>query len=290
MARAGVPIGSLLTLPLTWGEAGSVERFRRDLRERLGGDTDEIDFILAADVVYHDPLIVPLIETLIAFTDPPSQASPDWKPPSIIISYVQRFKRAKRFFKLASVHFDIEVVAGSASSSSVQGGGACVDYDSLTWTLPKVLSLLPEGTHQREPRETLQTQRSSFEEECSEFIPLVKCKHASYSFFSQLLENAARVKNEKLGERANLSAGKGTKITESSILANTKHGIDSDSGDEWEDPNRFSKAFASSVGGDALFASEGSLQDPISLAAQFLSVSHPPPSQAYIYILKRKGK
>lgn len=100
------------------------------------------DVIIGADIVYHEPLIQPLLQTLLALTNPlpaslelssPStsaavdDAYQSRQPPLVILSYVQRFKRAKQFFKLAKKHFE--------AVKQVHTGPVC-DYDALTWTLP----------------------------------------------------------------------------------------------------------------------------------------------------------
>jgi predicted nicotinamide N-methyase len=118
----------------------------------------QLDLILGADIVYHEHLITPLLETLLELTDPAGAAaggdcSPaadavtatvsgvtpksSRRPPPVIMSYVQRFKRAKRFFKLASKHFDITTVPM----------GDVVDYEALTWVLPRLLRLAGEATY-----------------------------------------------------------------------------------------------------------------------------------------------
>ena len=116
--------GACAVAPLTWGTP---------LDPLLWGEHpgDCPDFIIGADVVYHEPLIAPLLETLVALTEPrPLRAG--YTPPRIILSYVQRFKRAKAFFKLARKWFEIYTTAC----------GDVVDYDTLTWTLPKLRALL----------------------------------------------------------------------------------------------------------------------------------------------------
>lgn len=93
-----------------------------------------IDVIIAADVVYHEPLIEPLLQALVTLTDPPPREATDASaaslatlcqcpPPSIVMTYVQRLKQAKVFFRLAKKWFDIEVIPV----------GSVVDYDILSW-------------------------------------------------------------------------------------------------------------------------------------------------------------
>jgi hypothetical protein len=114
--------GSLQCAPLQWGTEGAggvagVGALLQGLGQRL-------DYIVAADVVYHDEFIAPLLAALLQLTEPPPPAPPaegagaapaaaPWAPPTILLSYVQRFKRARRFFKLAAAHFEVQVLAGA---------------------------------------------------------------------------------------------------------------------------------------------------------------------------------
>lgn len=279
--------GRLLCTPLTWGEEGGVGRLMNAMREKLGVERVALDYIVAADVVYHDPLIAPLLQTLVELTEGgPSEGDQGPPPPIIILSYVQRFKRAKRFFKLAAAYFDVKVVAGpptggggggegEATTATVPGGGLCVDYDTLTWTLPKVLEHFPRGTSG--------VQQGGEGKEV-QHIPLVHTHHASYKDFSELVIKAAAA-----GANGSGGACEAAESVKPSPPAATssKHGIDSDSEDEWEASEAFAKNFASTVGGDD---SSGSAQGegPAARAARQLGLTLPPPSQAYIYMLTRK--
>jgi Lysine methyltransferase len=115
--------------PLRWGDAASATFMLKRCGEIWGVNPDDsrplCHLILAADVVYHEHLIDPLLDTLVELTDPthglvnPSTAL----PPLVVISYVQRFKRAKAFVKKARKRFDVETVQVDD----------VVDYDTLNW-------------------------------------------------------------------------------------------------------------------------------------------------------------
>lgn len=108
--------------PLIWGDADSGADILSRFAAEFGGRN--CDLILAADVIYHEHLIVPLLDTLVLLTEPLSGLfTATGRPPLILISYVQRFKRAKQFVKAARRWFDVTIV----SVSSV------VDYDALNW-------------------------------------------------------------------------------------------------------------------------------------------------------------
>ena len=114
--------------PLAWGEAGGVSALRAGA---LGGRAPDV--ILGADVVYHEPLIAPLLAALVALTEAEAgagvgagagaSAPPPPPPPPVLLAYVQRFKRARAFFRLARRWFDVVAVPL----------GRVVDYDALTW-------------------------------------------------------------------------------------------------------------------------------------------------------------
>lgn len=105
--------------PLTWGAANDVPALVTKLRSEGRGPPSAI---VGADIVYHDPLIDPLLDALRRLTDPGTwgDSSP---PPPVLMAYVQRFKRAKAFFKKAKKWFDVQCIPM----------GPVVDYDALTW-------------------------------------------------------------------------------------------------------------------------------------------------------------
>lgn len=109
--------GSARPAPLCWGDADSEAAF-----------FDKLDMpphmIIAADVVYHEPLIpllLGMLRQLVARESWPRCSDEDWAAPTIILSYVQRFKRAKKFVKGARKWFHVRQVTGPR----------VVDYDVL---------------------------------------------------------------------------------------------------------------------------------------------------------------
>lgn len=117
-AAPSLPISAVTTLPLCWGDVSSAGA----VIAALGG---KCDVIIAADVVYHEELIEPLLQTLLELTHPDTglTSTSHAGPPPVLISYVQRFKRAKEFLKKARRAFDVDVLSVSP----------VVDYDALNW-------------------------------------------------------------------------------------------------------------------------------------------------------------
>lgn len=141
---------------LPWGDLAAASA----LRESLGASS--IGMIVGADVVYHDHLLLPLLETLADLTDPPAgEQKEQYVPPPVVLTYVQRFKRAKAFFKMAQrgVHRPAQAHgvgrdARGAATGGVKGPkqvarfeveqvllGYVVDYDTLSWVLPMASGL-----------------------------------------------------------------------------------------------------------------------------------------------------
>lgn len=121
---SGVAPQPIPVLPLRWGDADSAARVLESMGSSAGQPV--CDLIVAADVVYHEHLIDPFIATLITLTDPEhglTVSGPKRAPPLIVISYVQRFKRAKVFLKKVRKLFHVEVVPVAD----------VVDYDVLNW-------------------------------------------------------------------------------------------------------------------------------------------------------------
>lgn len=79
--------------PLSWGDIGEMEAIGRGY-----------DIILASDVVYHDHLYEPLIQTLKFFL----LASE--KEMVFLMAHLKRWKKESVFFKKANKFFDVKVV------------------------------------------------------------------------------------------------------------------------------------------------------------------------------------
>ncbi|CAK8562267.1 unnamed protein product [Lathyrus sativus] len=83
--------GSVTFAPLRWGHADDVELIGR-----------EFDVIVASDVVYHDHLYEPLIETLRLLLV--------GKKIVFVMAHMKRWKKECVFFKKARKHFSIDVL------------------------------------------------------------------------------------------------------------------------------------------------------------------------------------
>lgn len=291
-ATVGGAGGSVTPAALAWGEPGHADGVRSLVRARFGRDAD---VIVAADVVYHEPLIAPLLAALLALTEPPALggssascggASARWAPPPIYISYVQRFKRARRFFKLAAQHFECIVVAGgvgkgggagAAAAATAVGGGRVVDYEALSWVLPRALDLVRRGADAGVPvcaaaaarRDALcgtvvgglwgggncavgpgaaaaETADAGIADAAAfdaAGFPVLHAGDAVFETHCELLiaAGAAAAAGGVPGSTAGASAAPPPPPSRS-------HCIDSDSGDEWEDPARAAQGFAAGLG------------------------------------------
>lgn len=309
-------------LSLTWGEKDNVVK----IREKLGYLHAEVvyypcsitavtapispDIIIAADVIYHDPLIEPLLQTLIELTDysacsrypPPSYtakmqgrrrsgASPysSWgiysdsssehmypppyrrhsvdasennkprerkrhakkiksetasappkfsltgnKVPLIIVSYVQRFKRAKQFFKLAKKYFDIDILDHQE----------VVDYDVLTWLLPIAAKYLPSSFF------SSSSSSSSAKSSSSSPDIVVTPESARYDNYLQLLIDAgarAKEENEKTNTLDSETTTGNETVEDNPATKKVTHHIDTDSDDEWDNNEGYTQRMMQSL-------------------------------------------
>ncbi|XP_019058962.1 PREDICTED: protein-lysine methyltransferase METTL21D-like [Tarenaya hassleriana] len=89
VARFG---GRVHVAPLRWGEAGDVELIGR-----------RFDLILASDVVYHDHLYDPLLETLRLLLLGSEKRM-------LVMAHLRRWKKESVFFKKARKLFDVDVI------------------------------------------------------------------------------------------------------------------------------------------------------------------------------------
>ena len=223
------PERPLRCAPLQWGSGSAAAAL-----PALLAPGEPLQYIVAADVVYHDEFIAPLLAALLELTSAPAHAPEPWAPPLILLSYVQRFKRARRFFKLAAAHFEVEVLAGAGrggpAGSGAPGGGLCVDYDTLSWALPRVLG--GEGGRGAPPH--IEAACASLDAYCA----LVLQRAAERA--------AAPVPGG--AEAGQEGAGGAGAPSLSAASSTSKHGIDSDSEDEYEQSQACARAFAQTVG------------------------------------------
>ncbi|KAL7101821.1 hypothetical protein ACP275_08G078800 [Erythranthe tilingii] len=99
--------GAVEVAALQWGE-------KKDM-EAIGG-RDQYDLILGSDVVYHDHLYEPLLETLKFFllgTD---------RKMVFLMSHLKRWKKESAFFKKANKYFDIDVLHTDTPSNGSRVG------------------------------------------------------------------------------------------------------------------------------------------------------------------------
>jgi len=342
-------------LPLTWGIKEDTINIRNLLGQlyqqfinqqsstniSLSTITDtpiSPDIIIAADVIYHDPLIEPLLQTLIELTNielcekypspsytksitssttalspistyaiPNSSSTFSFtgnKIPIIIISYVQRFKRAKQFFKLAKKYFDIDILHQSE----------VIDYDVLTWLLPITAKYIKSSI-------ILDPNTTTNENEI-----IVTPQSARYDDYLQLLITAGNIAQEEKNKQLNNQSPQTNQdITDNNnvskpIKESTKtHHIDSDSDDEWDNNEGYTQRMMQNLTVSAIsMDTEEPEIEPISTTkskhttlsieeqqklqerqkliqaakkgAAILGVPFVSPSQAYIYLLRRKIK
>ncbi|KAF4383340.1 hypothetical protein F8388_009371 [Cannabis sativa] len=85
--------GTVKVASLSWGEAGDVELIGR-----------EFDVIIGSDVVYHDHLYEPLLQTLYLLLGGRGKTT------SFVMAHLRRWKKESSFFKKAKKVFDMEVL------------------------------------------------------------------------------------------------------------------------------------------------------------------------------------
>ncbi|XP_020229570.1 protein-lysine methyltransferase METTL21D [Cajanus cajan] len=99
--------GSLRVAPLRWGHADDVAAIGR-----------EFDLIVASDVVYHDHLYEPLLETLRLMMVGRSEG----KKIVFVMAHMRRWKKESAFFKRAKKHFNVDVLHTDAPSDGSRLG------------------------------------------------------------------------------------------------------------------------------------------------------------------------
>ncbi|XP_061336459.1 uncharacterized protein LOC133283596 [Gastrolobium bilobum] len=90
--------GAVTVAPLRWGHVDDVEAIGR-----------EFDLILASDVVYHDHLYEPLLETLRLMLLGSGEER-ERKKMVFVMAHMRRWKKESAFFKKAKKHFDVDVL------------------------------------------------------------------------------------------------------------------------------------------------------------------------------------
>ncbi|RDX64517.1 Protein-lysine methyltransferase METTL21D, partial [Mucuna pruriens] len=90
--------GAVSVAPLRWGHVDDVEAIGR-----------EFDLILASDVVYHDHLYEPLLETLRLVMLGGGEER-EGKKMVFVMAHMRRWKKESAFFKKAKKHFNVDVL------------------------------------------------------------------------------------------------------------------------------------------------------------------------------------
>jgi hypothetical protein len=248
--------------PLAWGNEADVKSLRSSLSKFP-------NVILGADVIYHDYLIEPFFNTLLWLTETDDSISERTLAPVVVLCYVHRFKRAKRFLKLAKKNFEIEIYPT----------GKVVDYDVLTWSLPKVAAV----SRKEEVKEMIFTPQSAdYDHFIDELADLdIEDLHLSGSF-------------NKDDTKTSID------IIEKKNQASQNHHIDSDSEDEWEDNDGYkSRLLNSTISGIIENNNSTEINQGKSLemnrdkkthyAASKLGFCIHDPLDSFIYILRRKS-
>ena len=259
--------------PLAWGNEADVKSLRSSLSKFP-------NVILGADVIYHDYLIEPFFNTLLWLTDSDDSISECTLAPVVVLCYVHRFKRAKRFLKLAKKNFEIEIYPT----------GKVVDYDVLTWSLPKVAAV----SRKEEVKEMIFTPQSA---DYDHFID----KLADLDIEDLHLHLTTGLDSEKNSRSLNEDDARSSiDPIEKKNLASQNHHIDSDSEDEWEDNDGYkSRLLNSTISGIIENNNSTEINQGKSLemnrdqkthyAASKLGFCIHDPLDSFIYILRRKS-
>lgn len=213
-----------------------------------GNDNYSFDLILGADIVYHEHLIDPLLETLVSLTNQPKTT-----PQKIILSYVQRFKRAKLFFKRATRWFHVEKISM----------GQIIDYQELSWQLPSLLKRSGIGISSDHP-------------------PIFSSKYVEYDHYIALLRKIALV------EEAQGLLEKGNTVISSDIIEKEEKTISSplSSDTSEEDENQAWRAMTR--GSTPAIHTPNELHNEVNELCHKLGIPCVRPTDAYIYIFTRK--
>ncbi|GJW21172.1 N-lysine methyltransferase METTL21A-like protein [Tanacetum coccineum] len=100
--------GEVRVAPLSWGEVGDMEVIGRDY-----------DLVIGSDVVYHDNLYDPLIQTLKYLLSGEGEGE---KEKVFFMGHLRRWKKESSFFKKAKKMFRVDVVHEDGPSSVSRTG------------------------------------------------------------------------------------------------------------------------------------------------------------------------
>ncbi|XP_021907980.1 protein N-lysine methyltransferase METTL21A-like [Carica papaya] len=105
--------GRVKTAPLKWGDPGDVERMEKEF---------DFDLVLASDVVYHDHLYDPLIETLRLLLLNGGGDENKKKERVFVMAHLRRWKKDSSFFKKAKKLFVVDVIHADRPSEGSRIG------------------------------------------------------------------------------------------------------------------------------------------------------------------------
>lgn len=104
--------GSVVAAALAWGDISHMEAVGRDF-----------DIVIASDVVYHDHLYDPLIQTmryLLIGCGDGDERKPS--PMKFVMAHLKRWKKESSFFKKARKLFDVEIIHSDSPSERARRG------------------------------------------------------------------------------------------------------------------------------------------------------------------------
>eukprot|EP00123_Amoebidium_parasiticum_P001198 comp12245_c0_seq2/m.7037 comp12245_c0_seq2/g.7037 ORF comp12245_c0_seq2/g.7037 comp12245_c0_seq2/m.7037 type:complete len:165 (-) comp12245_c0_seq2:376-870(-) len=97
--------GSLTAMDYYWGsDSGSLREAVKGLSAYGATEYDIIDIVIAADVVYNEDLFEPLCAAFVDLVGPTTFC---------LLSFIKRWKKTNRFFKMLKKHFKLEIVESS---------------------------------------------------------------------------------------------------------------------------------------------------------------------------------
>ncbi|CAI9780534.1 unnamed protein product [Fraxinus pennsylvanica] len=108
--------GAAEVAALSWGDTQNMEAIGR-----------EFDMIMGSDIVYHDHLYEPLLETLKFFL------LKSEKKIVFLMAHLKRWKKESAFFKKAKKHFDVEIIHNDEPSSGSRVGVVVYQFVGKVW-------------------------------------------------------------------------------------------------------------------------------------------------------------
>ncbi|KAJ1492751.1 putative methyltransferase-domain-containing protein [Baffinella frigidus] len=119
--REALALAEQSILANTLGDRVSAAELCWEEPEQARAQFGEFDLVVAADVLYRQDLLAPLLATLLALTHPGSL---------VLIGYKQRIASDRSFFLAARRAFEIDVVSSNTSESRDASGGSRTRHGS----------------------------------------------------------------------------------------------------------------------------------------------------------------